>query len=110
MEIVSDDTANAVTSSAEIDLPQEAEKPAKKTTRRSRKAKVEEQSDKTESENAAVKAEKPSRKSPRKTARAKTTTVKNNETVTTEPVVTSSDENEDNKPKRVGWWQRKGFF
>ena len=110
MEIVSDDTANAVTSSAEIDLPQEAEKPAKKTTRRSRKAKVEEQSDKTESENAAVKAEKPSRKSPRKTARAKTTTVKNKETVTTEPVVTSSDENEDNKPKRVGWWQRKGFF
>ena len=109
MEIVSDDTANAVTS-AEIDLPQEAEKPAKKTTRRSRKAKVEEQSDKTESENAAVKAEKPSRKSPRKTARAKTTTVKNKETVTTEPVVTSSDENEDNKPKRVGWWQRKGFF
>ena len=109
MEIVSDDTANAVTS-AEIDLPQEAEKPAKKTTRRSRKAKVEEQSDKTESENAAVKEEKPSRKSPRKTARAKTTPVKNNETVTTEPVVTSSDENEDKKPKRVGWWQRKGFF
>jgi len=109
IETVSDDTENAVTST-EIDMPQEAQKPAKKTTRRSRKAKVEEQSNETESENAAVKEEKPSRKSPRKTARAKTTTIKNNETVTTEPVVTSSDENEDNKPKRVGWWQRKGFF
>ena len=109
IETVSDDTENAVTST-EIDMPQEAEKPAKKTTRRSRKAKVEEQSNETASGNAAVKAEKPARKSTRKTTRVKTTTAKNNETATTEPVVTSSDENEDKKPKRVGWWQRKGFF
>lgn len=27
----------------------------------------------------------------------------------TEPVVTSS-ESEDRKPKRSGWWQKKGFF
>ena len=109
IETVSDDTENAVTST-EIDMPQEAQKPAKKTTRRSRKAKVEEQSNETASGNAAVKAEKPARKSTRKTTRVKTTTAKNNETATTEPVVTSSDENEDKKPKRVGWWQRKGFF
>ena len=109
IETGSDDTENAVTST-EIDMPQEAEKPAKKTTRRSRKAKVEEQSNETASGNAAVKAEKPARKSTRKTTRVKTTTAKNNETATTEPVVTSSDENEDKKPKRVGWWQRKGFF
>ncbi|OLY45497.1 ribonuclease E [Bartonella apis] len=109
IETVSDDTENAITST-EIDMPQEAEKPAKKTTRRSRKAKVEEQSNETASGNAAVKAEKPARKSTRKTTRVKTTTAKNNETATTEPVVTSSDENEDKKPKRVGWWQRKGFF
>ncbi|WP_279090505.1 ribonuclease E/G [Bartonella apis] len=109
IETVSDDTENAVTST-EIDMPQEAEKPAKKTTRRSRKAKVEEQSNETASGSAAVKAEKPVRKSTRKTTRVKTTTAKNNETATTEPVVTSSDENEDKKPKRVGWWQRKGFF
>ncbi len=109
IETGSDDTENVVTST-EIDMPQEAEKPAKKTTRRSRKAKVEEQSNETASGNAAVKAEKPARKSTRKTTRVKTTTAKNNETATTEPVVTSSDENEDKKPKRVGWWQRKGFF
>lgn len=109
IETGSDDTENVVTST-EIDIPQEAEKPAKKTTRRSRKAKVEEQSNETASGNAAVKAEKPARKSTRKTTRVKTTTAKNNETATTEPVVTSSDENEDKKPKRVGWWQRKGFF
>ena len=109
IETVSDDTENAVTST-EIDMPQEAQKPAKKTTRRSRKAKVEEQSNEMASGNAAVKAEKPVRKSTRKTTRVKTTTAKNNETATTEPVVTSSDENEDKKPKRVGWWQRKGFF
>ncbi|MCT6886090.1 Rne/Rng family ribonuclease [Bartonella apis] len=109
IETVSDDTENAVTST-EIDMPQEAQKPAKKTTRRSRKAKVEEQSNETASGNAAVKAEKPARKSTRNTTRVKTTTAKNNETATTEPVVTSSDENEDKKPKRVGWWQRKGFF
>ncbi|WP_279098466.1 ribonuclease E/G [Bartonella apis] len=109
IETVSDDTENAVTAT-EIDMPQQAEKPAKKTTRRSRKAKVEEQSNETASGNAAVKAEKPARKSTRKTTRVKTTTAKNNETATTEPVVTSSDENEDKKPKRVGWWQRKGFF
>ncbi|MBH9988341.1 Rne/Rng family ribonuclease [Bartonella sp. W8098] len=109
IETGSDDTENVVIST-EIDMPQEAEKPAKKTTRRSRKAKVEEQSNETASGNAAVKAEKPARKSTRKTTRVKTTTAKNNETATTEPVVTSSDENEDKKPKRVGWWQRKGFF
>ena len=109
IETGSDDTENVVTST-EIDMPQEAEKPAKKTTRRSRKAKVEEQSNETASGNAAVKAEKPARKSTRNTTRVKTTTAKNNETATTEPVVTSSDENEDKKPKRVGWWQRKGFF
>ncbi|MCT6823701.1 Rne/Rng family ribonuclease [Bartonella apis] len=109
IETVSDDTENAVTST-EIDMPQEAQKPAKKTTRRSRKAKVEEQSNEMASGNAAVKAEKPARKSTRNTTRVKTTTAKNNETATTEPVVTSSDENEDKKPKRVGWWQRKGFF
>lgn len=109
IETGSDDTENVVTST-EIDMPPEAEKTAKKTTRRSRKAKVEEQSNETASGNAAVKAEKPARKSTRKTTRVKTTTAKNNETATTEPVVTSSDENEDKKPKRVGWWQRKGFF
>ncbi|WP_420961805.1 Rne/Rng family ribonuclease [Brucella sp. IR073] len=27
-----------------------------------------------------------------------------------EPVVTSSASDEDSKPKRAGWWQRKGFF
>ena len=109
IETGSDDTENVVIST-EIDMPQEAEKPAKKTTRRSRKAKVEEQSNEMASGNAAVKAEKPARKSTRNTTRVKTTTAKNNETATTEPVVTSSDENEDKKPKRVGWWQRKGFF
>ena len=108
-ETISDETANAVTSK-ESDLAQETEKPARKTARRSRKAKAEDQSNETAIDNVKVQTEKPAKKSPRKTARAKTTTAENNETVTTEPVVTSSDENEDKKPKRVGWWQRKGFF
>ncbi|WP_295724240.1 ribonuclease E/G [uncultured Bartonella sp.] len=108
-ETISDETANAVTSK-ESDLAQETEKPARKTARRSRKAKAEDQSNETAIDNVKDQTQKPAKKSPRKTARAKTTTAENNETVTTEPVVTSSDENEDKKPKRVGWWQRKGFF
>ena len=108
-ETISDETANAVTSK-ETELAQETEKPAKKTARRSRKAKAEAQSNETAIDDVKVQTEKPAKKSSRKTARAKTTTAENNETVTTEPVVTSSDENEDKKPKRVGWWQRKGFF
>ena len=108
-ETISDETANAVTSK-ESDLAQETEKPARKTARRSRKAKAEDQSNETAIDNVNDQTQKPAKKSPRKTARAKTTTAENNETVTTEPVVTSSDENEDKKPKRVGWWQRKGFF
>ncbi len=108
-ETISDETANAVTSK-ETELAQETEKPAKKTGRRSRKAKAEAQSNETAIDDVKVQTEKPAKKSSRKTARAKTTTAENNETVTTEPVVTSSDENEDKKPKRVGWWQRKGFF
>ena len=108
-ETISDETANTVTSK-ESDLAQEVEKPARKTARRSRKAKAEDQSNETAIDNVKDQTQKPAKKSPRKTARAKTTTAENNETVTTEPVVTSSDENEDKKPKRVGWWQRKGFF
>ena len=108
-ETISDETANAVTSK-ESDLAQETEKPARKTARRSRKAKAEDQSNETAIDNVKDQTQKPAKKSPRKTTRAKTTTAENNETVTTEPVVTSSDENEDKKPKRVGWWQRKGFF
>ena len=87
------------------------DKPAKKTTKRSRKAKVEEKkSDEAVSENNEIDNEKHETKSPKRTARTKSKTSKKDETLSTEPVVTSSDENEEEKPKRVGWWQRKGFF
>ena len=87
------------------------DKPAKKTTKRSRKAKVEEKkSDEAVSENNEINNEKHETKSPKRTTRTKSKTSKKDETLSTEPVVTSSDENEEEKPKRVGWWQRKGFF
>ncbi len=87
------------------------DKPTKKTTKRSQKAKVEEKkSDEAVSENNEIDNEKHETKSPKRTTRTKSKTSKKDETLSTEPVVTSSDENEEEKPKRVGWWQRKGFF
>ena len=87
------------------------DKPAKKTSKRSRKAKVDEKkSDESVSENKEIDNEKNETKSPKRTSRTKSKTSKKDETLSTEPVVTSSDENDEDKPKRVGWWQRKGFF
>ena len=93
-------------------------KPARKTTRSRKKA------DDTAPEAAeapeAVEAEKPKRRA-RKTA-AKPVEVEEAATEVeaeavvieeqgkqTEPVVTSS-ETDEQKPKRGGWWQKKGFF
>ncbi len=108
--VSNDDATTPLETTKEPVPPEEVEKPAKKTTRRSRKAKVEEKSDGTASEAETLEAEKPAKKSRRKTTRSKNKTDENEKTVSSEPVVTSSDENEEDKPKRVGWWQRKGFF
>ena len=87
------------------------DKPAKKTSKRSRKAKVDEKkSDESVNENKEIDNEKNETKSAKRTSRTKSKTSKKDETLSTEPVVTSSDENDEDKPKRVGWWQRKGFF
>lgn len=71
------------------DEPQaETDKPKRRTRRAAVKPAVEEE------ETAAVEAEVTTIAEPQKNA---------------EPVVTSS-EGEDQKPKRAGWWQKKGFF
>ncbi|MFB8340844.1 Rne/Rng family ribonuclease [Brucella cytisi] len=66
----------------------EAEKPKRRTRRAAAKPAVEVE------ETVAVEAEVATIAEPQKS---------------TEPVVTSS-ESEDQKPKRAGWWQKKGFF
>ena len=66
----------------------ETEKPKRRTRRAAAKPAVEVE------ETAAVEAEVTTIAEPQKSA---------------EPVVTSS-EGEDQKPKRAGWWQKKGFF
>lgn len=66
----------------------EAEKPKRRTRRAAAKPAVEVE------ETVAVEAEVATIAEPQKSA---------------EPVVTSS-ESEDQKPKRAGWWQKKGFF
>ena len=65
-----------------------AEKPKRRTRRAAAKPAVEVE------ETVAVEAEVATIAEPQKS---------------TEPVVTSS-ESEDQKPKRAGWWQKKGFF
>lgn len=83
------------------------QKVIKKVTRRPRKTKVEDNSSnapQNEDEKQQVESEKGSS---RKRSKRKT----DSEAAPAEPVLTSSsDEKEEEKPKRVGWWQRKGFF
>ena len=73
--------------------PEEVE--AAKPKRRTRKAAA-----KTEAEDVAIEAEVAVIEEPKKVAEPEKVT---------EPVVTSS-ETEEQKPKRGGWWQKKGFF
>lgn len=95
--------------SASDDQPEQetTQKVIKKVTRRPRKTKVEDNSSnapQNEDEKQPVESEKGSS---RKRTKRKTVS----EATLAEPVLTSSsDENEEEKPKRVGWWQRKGFF
>lgn len=83
------------------------QKVSKKVTRRPRKTKVEDNSSnapQNEDEKQPVESEKGSS---RKRTKRKTVS----EAAPAKPVLTSSsDEKEEDKPKRVGWWQRKGFF
>lgn len=83
------------------------QKVIKKVTRRPRKTKVKDNSSnapQNEDEKQQVESEKGSS---RKRSKRKT----DSEAAPAEPVLTSSsDEKEEDKPKRVGWWQRKGFF
>ena len=93
-------------------IPSEiAEKPAKKITKRSRKTKADQISAETGESDVEPQSAQPEKTAPRKTTRAKRKVNKKDEDASTEPVVTSSSgESDEAKPKRVGWWQRKGFF
>ncbi|WP_445438788.1 Rne/Rng family ribonuclease [Daeguia caeni] len=115
-------SAKSAETAGEATSEEAAAKPARKT--RSRK-KVVEEADVAAAE-AVETSEKPKRRTrkaaPKAAAEAVTAveeeTVKNaatpqetaaEETKPAEPSVTSSN-SEEQKPKRVGWWQRKGFF
>lgn len=106
-KIIEPEHSDEIIASDEQPEQQTVKKASKKVTRRPRKTKVEKNSSNTtqnEDETQPVESEKSSSRSRKK---RKT----DSEATSTEPVLTSSsDENEDEKPKRVGWWQRKGFF
>ncbi|MBJ6131719.1 ribonuclease E/G [Ochrobactrum sp. Q0168] len=92
-------------------------KPARKTTR-SRK-KVDDSAAEAVEATEAVEAEKPKRRTRKAVAKpvaveesadeAVEAEVAVEEAKSAEPVVTSS-ESDEQKPKRGGWWQKKGFF
>lgn len=92
------------------------EKPEKKTARRSRSTKV--KKDETEAtkivepdDNTKTEEGEPPARPTKKRTRRKIE--KNDVEVETAPVITSSasaTEEEQKPKKRVGWWQRKGFF
>ena len=99
-----------------VDAEQAEEKPAKKTTRRGRKSTKKEAEPKAEAEPTAneenttveVTPEEPVVEPVTKTKRK--STKKKSEPEETPSSDTSPEPVEEEKPKRMGWWQRKGFF
>ena len=99
-----------------IKAEQAEEKPAKKTTRRGRKSTKKEAEPKAEAEPTANEENTAVEVTPEETAVESVTKTKRKSTKKkSEPEEmpssdTSPEPVEEEKPKRMGWWQRKGFF
>ncbi len=99
-----------------VDAEQAEEKPAKKTTRRGRKSTKKEAEPKAEAEPTANEENTTVEVTPGETVVEPVTKTKRKSTKKkSEPEETPSSDTspepvEEEKPKRMGWWQRKGFF
>ncbi|TWG93876.1 ribonuclease E [Mesorhizobium sp. J18] len=96
--------------------PVEVPEPAKKPARRTRKSKTEKTAEAESSPAIATEPETPADASQDEPESAESEAKKRPAParrkaaqIASEPVVSSSDDKED-KPRKTGWWQRKGFF
>lgn len=103
------ESMNAIASSsiAETEKPEasvtaEEKKPVKRTRKKAVKAEAVEIAEEVQISSPKEEVIEP------KPSRSRRKVVTNTEP--SEPVVTSSETIEEEKPKRAGWWQRKGFF
>ena len=99
-----------------VEVEQAEEKPAKKTTRRGRKSTKKEAESKAEAEPTVNEENTTVEVTPEETVVEPVTKTKRKSTKKkSEPEETPSSDTspepvEEEKPKRMGWWQRKGFF